>query len=146
VIPAEILGAVSAEPIEVVRAAVDHFNRHDWAALEGLLHPQIHALDHQAPIGIASEITSSAQYVKASRTWTEMFEGARVEVDDYTEAGDQVVCSARYCGVGGVSGIPTEQRQFDVYRVADGVIVEALVGFRSLDEALAVTRAEPRAL
>ena len=136
---------MAAEPIEVVRAAVDHFNRHDWAALERLLHPKIHAVDHQAPIGIASEITSSAQYVKASRAWTEMFASARVEVDEYAEAGNQVVCSARYCGVGGSSGIPAEQRQFDVYRVADGVIVEALVGVRTLDEAFAATRSEPRA-
>jgi ketosteroid isomerase-like protein len=144
-IAAEILDVMSPEPIEVVRAAVDHFNRHDWAALERLLHPEVHAVDHQAPIGVASEMTNSAQYVKACRAWTEMFEGARVEVDDYADAGDQVVCSARYCGVGGLSGIAAEMRQFDVYRVVDGVIVEALVGFRSLDEAFASTRAERRA-
>jgi hypothetical protein len=136
---------MAADPIAVVRAAVEVFNRHDWAALERLLDPRMHALDHQAPIGIASDITSSAQYVKACRLWTEMFDSARVEVDAYDEAGEQIVCTARYCGVGGASGIPVEARQFDVYRVVDGVIVEALVGFRSIDEARAVVSTEPRA-
>jgi hypothetical protein len=136
---------MTQEPIAVVRAAVEVFNRHDWAALEQMLDPEIRAVDHQAPIGIASELTSRAQYVKACRLWTEMFDSARVEVDAYEEAGEQIVCTARYCGVGGASGIPVEARQFDVYRVVDALIVEALVGFRSIDEALAAVSAEPRA-
>jgi hypothetical protein len=134
---------VAAEPIAVVRAAVEVFNRYDWAALERLLHPEVRAADQQAPIGVASEMTSRAQYVKASRAWVEMFESAEVIVDEYVEAGEQVLCSARYCGVGQLSGIPTEQRQFDVYRVVNGVIVEALVGFRTRAEALAVVAVEP---
>src|SRR2546423_1864955 len=125
------------DAVAVVREAVKVFNRHNWAAFEQLLHPKISAVDHQAPIGVASELVGSAQYVKARRTWTEMFDGARVEVDEYIQMEDQVICSARYCGAGRLSGAKTELRQFDVYRVADGAIVEAEVGFKTLDEALA---------
>jgi ketosteroid isomerase-like protein len=133
-----------SDDIAVVRDAVMSFNRHDWDAFAEFLHPRIQATDNQPPIGLAAEIDGRAQYLKACTGWVSEFDDARVEVDEYVDAGECVICVARYCGTGRSSGAYAEQRQFDVYRVADGMIVQARVGFRTRDEATAAaSAAEP---
>jgi ketosteroid isomerase-like protein len=126
-----------SDAVAVVRDAVASFNRHDWDSFAEFLHPRIRATDHQPPIGLAAQIDSRAEYIKACKGWVAEFDDARVEVDELVDAGDCVVCAARYCGTGRLSGARTEQRQFDFFRVEDGVIVEARVGFRTRAEALA---------
>jgi ketosteroid isomerase-like protein len=128
--------------VAVVRDAVASFNRHDWDAVAEFLHPRIQGTDHQAPIGLAPHTHGRAEYIKACKGWVAEFDDARIEVDELVDAGDCVVCAARYCGTGRLSGARTEQRQFDLYRVEDGVIVEARVGFRTRDEALAAVGGE----
>jgi ketosteroid isomerase-like protein len=130
-----------SDAVAVVREAVVSFNRHDWGAFEEFLHPRIQATDHQPPIGLADQIDGRAQYMKACKGWVGEFDDARVEVDEVVDAGNCVVCAARYCGTGRVSGARTEQRQFDVYRVEAGLIVDAQVGFRTRGEALAAASA-----
>jgi len=50
--------------------------------------------------------------------------------------GDFVMAEVRFNGVGRDSGIPVSNRQFEVYRLVAGKIVEIRVGFRDRDEAL----------
>jgi ketosteroid isomerase-like protein len=133
---------VRSDAAAVVRDAVASFNRHDWDAVAELLHLRIQATDHQAPIGLAGQIDGRAAYIEACRGWVAEFDDARIEVDELIDAGDCVVCVARYCGTGRLSGARTELRQFDLFRVEDGVIVEARLGFRALDQALAAVAGE----
>jgi ketosteroid isomerase-like protein len=130
------------DAVAVVRDAVAAFNRHDWDAVAELLHPRIQATDHQPPIGLATQVDGRAAYIKACQGWVAEFDDARIEVDEIVDAGDCVVCAARYCGTGRLSGARAEQRQFDLFRVENGVIVEARVGFRTRDEALAAVGGE----
>jgi hypothetical protein len=46
----------------------------------------------------------------------------------------------RFHGVGRDSGIPVSNRQFEVYRLIEGKIVEMRAGFHDRDEALAWVR------
>jgi ketosteroid isomerase-like protein len=126
---------IASSPLIVVQEAFELWNRHDWDAFTRYIHPAIRAVDRQPPIDQRETIDSRAAYMKATLDLVEMFDDARMEFESVTEEGDHVICDVFYCGIGPSSGVPTRQHQIDVYRVADGVIVEAECGFRTIGEA-----------
>jgi ketosteroid isomerase-like protein len=138
---------MASSPLEVVKEAFELWNRHDWDELERFIHPEIQAVDRQPPIDQRDVIDSRAAYMKATLDLVEMFPTARLEFQSMQQDGDYVVCDVFYCGEGPASGVATRQHQVDVYRVEDGVIVQAECGFHSVDEARAALPAltDPRA-
>ena len=60
----------------------------------------------------------------------------RVDIDEYVDGRDTVVCAAHWQGQGKTSGISIDVHQFDLYEFRDGRVVRAVLGFRSKNEAL----------
>jgi hypothetical protein len=69
--------------------------------------------------------------------WMEIFDDWGLEVRDLVDLCDGfVMTEVRFDGVGRDSGARVSNRQFEVYRLVDGKIVEIRVGFHDRDEAL----------
>jgi steroid delta-isomerase-like uncharacterized protein len=97
---------------------------HDLDAFAELLHPDYVNHNRYAQPGRAGSVATFRGFLDA-------FEGFRVEVDDVLEAGDRVVGRYTYRGrhTGEFLGIPAsgaeiEMHSIDIWRVADGRLVE----------------------
>lgn len=58
------------------------------------------------------------------------------EVEEWIDAGDAVIGRVHWHGRGKASGAPIDRRQFDLWRLHDGKVVEAILGFETREEAL----------
>jgi ketosteroid isomerase-like protein len=68
--------------------------------------------------------------------WADAFDELRVDIDEYVDAPDAVICAAHWQGQGKTSGISIDVHQFDLYDFREGRIIRAVLGFRSKGEAL----------
>jgi ketosteroid isomerase-like protein len=126
---------MSQENVEMVRAAIDAFNRGD---LEGFV----------------ADVSSDFEYIPSGRLpdaanayhgpdefkrfigWlTEQFDDARLEVHEFIDADDQVVASVSNRGRGKASGIETSWNVWLVWTLRDGKAVRGQA-FTSKREAL----------
>jgi ketosteroid isomerase-like protein len=68
--------------------------------------------------------------------WAAAFDKPRVEIQEYIDGPDAVICAAHWQGQGKTSGISIDVHQFDPYEFREGRVV----GFRSKNEALEAAR------
>lgn len=74
-----------------------------------------------------------AMWERWDSTWAEM----ETVPEEYEAVGDHVIATVRYSARGSGSGIPYEERLYDVYTFGDGRLVRKRE-FRTRAEALAV--------
>ena len=99
--------------------------------------PEVEFLDLQAAMGMQDRGRGPEELDRMAEQWSETFDEWGLEVNDLVDlTGDFVMAEVRFEGVGRDSGAPVSLRQFEVYRLGDGKIVEIRVGFRDRDEAL----------
>ena len=99
--------------------------------------PEVEFLDLQAAMGMQDRGRGPEELDRVAEQWSETFDGWGLEVNDLVDlTGDFVMAEVRFEGVGRDSGAPVSLRQFEVYRLIDGKIVEIRLGFRDRDEAL----------
>jgi len=99
--------------------------------------PEVEFLDLQAAMGMQDRGRGPEELDRMAEQWSETFDEWGLEVNDLVDlTGDFVMAEVRFEGVGRDSGAPVSLRQFEVYRLVDGKIVEIRVGFRDRDEAL----------
>ena len=68
--------------------------------------------------------------------WAAAFDELRVDIEEYVDAPDAVICAAHWQGQGKTSGISIDVHQFDLYEFREGSVIRAVLGFRSRNEAL----------
>src|SRR5829696_500565 len=68
--------------------------------------------------------------------WAAAFDELRVDIGEYIDAPNAVICAAHWQGQGKTSGISIDVHQFDLYEFRDGRVVRATLGFRSKPDAL----------
>jgi ketosteroid isomerase-like protein len=109
---------MSRENVEVVRAAIDAFNRRDLRAWDALFHPDVE-IDWSASRGLEARVyrgrEDAARFVRTFET----FEGVVFEPERFIDAGDSVVIpnTSRFMGR---DGIETVARGALVYEVRGG--------------------------
>jgi ketosteroid isomerase-like protein len=75
--------------------------------------------------------------------WATELEEFRAEVEEWIDAGDAVIGRVHWYGRGKASGAPIDRRQFDLWKLRDGKVVQAVLGFGTREEALAAARDTP---
>jgi uncharacterized protein len=122
---------VSQENVEVVRAAWEAFTRRDNEAVFGLYDPEveIHDVFYDR---IYRGLDGVREYF---REWVSTFDALGSQVDEWFDAGDDVVAVLRSRGRGKRSGVPVEQRQSHVWTLRDGKLWRLRI-YASKDEAL----------
>jgi ketosteroid isomerase-like protein len=131
---------VSESNVEIVRRGNDAFNRGDLDALLALYAPEAELIDRANAPDQPSIVRGREMIRRTAAQWLEPFEEFRCDVDEYIDAGDAVICSARWHGRGKASGATIDLHQYDVYELIDGKVVRATMGCRTTEEALRAAR------
>ena len=124
---------MSSENVEVVRRVYQGFNEKGMPDLR-LLHPEVewHTSDRALERGAYHGHAGVEAFLSAGKeVWTD----AEVLPEEFIEAGDRVVVPITLRARGRASGIQSEDRFFQVWRLRERLIVELQV-YSSREEAL----------
>ena len=127
---------MSQENVEATKRANAALNRGDFDGVEELYAADAVLQDLQN----APDQPMTVEGVQAIREnlklWAAAFDKLRVDIEEYIEGPDAVICAAHWQGQGKTSGISIDVHQFDLYEFREGRVVRAVLGFRSKNEAL----------
>ena len=127
---------MSEENVEIVRKANAALNSGEIDAALSAYAPDAELRDLANAPDQASVITGRNAIREAWDLWTAAFDEFRADIEEYTEAGEAVICAVRWHGKGTGSGMSIDVRQFDLYEFRKGQVVNATLGFKSKNEAL----------
>lgn len=128
---------MSPENVEIVRTMLDTWNTRGIDATINAFDPEVELVDLQTVMGMQERGREPDELHRMAEQWTEIFDDWRLEVREVVDLGDDfVMAEVRFEGVGRNSGAPVSNRQFEVYRLVGGKIVEIRVGFHDRAEAL----------
>src|SRR5262245_30537803 len=111
---------MSQENVELVKAAIDAYNREDWDAFVKYAAPGFE-LDFSRAIGPWRGVFGLDQARRFLEEFRETWESARVEPHEFIEAGDLVVMPLTQ-HLKGREGIEVVVRDTNVYKLRDGAI------------------------
>ena len=113
---------MSQENVEIVRAAIDAWNRRNFDALMNLVHEdvELHLIDGFADLAGAEFRGRDAVF----KFWRDFIGtvGGDFEVETTHHAGDRVVTVGTIKGAGGTSGAPSTIRFGQVWILRDGKV------------------------
>jgi uncharacterized protein len=115
----EILGRVSQDNVEIMRAAYAAFDRGEPVALFELLDPDIEWRALEDPVikhGVEGVLESLGG-------WFQVWDDFRIEAEEFIDGGDHVVAVVMGRGRVAGSGEQVTQRFFQVWTIRDGKIV-----------------------
>jgi ketosteroid isomerase-like protein len=125
---------VSEANVEVVRRLFDGYNRGDYAEAAECLDPDVvYEVGQELPLHGRAAVR--AMWERWDSTWDEL----ETVPEEYVDAGDDVLVTVHYSARGRGSGIPYEERLYDVYSFVNGKCVRKRE-FRERSEALSALR------
>jgi ketosteroid isomerase-like protein len=128
---------MSHENAEIVRAMLDTWNTRGIFETIDAFDPDVELVDLQAVMGMQDRGRGPEELHHMAEQWTEIFVDWGLQVHDVVDlGGDFVLAEVRFEGIGRDSGAPVSNRQFEVYRLVAGKIVEIRVGFHDRDQAI----------
>jgi ketosteroid isomerase-like protein len=120
--------------VEVVRRAIDAYNRRDFDAIRALNHPDLQ-LDWSASRGLEADVYDGVEEVIGFyRNFIGTFEEVQIEPDSFVESGDSVVVP-NVARVRGRDGVETVARSAFVFDVREGLITRICL-YQETHEAL----------
>jgi ketosteroid isomerase-like protein len=112
-------GTVSQASIEVIRRAIDAFNRRDLEAIRALHHNDVR-MDWSASRGLEAGVyTGLSEVIRFFSTFFDMFDAIRVEAEEFIESGELIVVP-NCAHMRGRDGIETIARSTFLFEVRDG--------------------------
>ncbi len=111
---------MSQENVEIVRAAIDAWNRGDWDAALKDAAPSFE-FDFSRSLGPGRGVYSLDQMGEYFQEFTEAWESLRLEADEFIEAGEHVVMP-NTLHAQGRDGIELQARSAWVWTIHDGSI------------------------
>jgi ketosteroid isomerase-like protein len=124
---------MSQENVEVVRRAIDAYNRGDRVAMLKEVAPDFE-LDMSRSIGLQRGIWRLDQVMRFLDDLEEPFQSHRIEVEKFIDTGDQVIVQ-QTAHVRGRGGIEAKARTAVVYTVRNGAVARMCM-YQDLPEAL----------
>jgi ketosteroid isomerase-like protein len=116
---------------------LDAWDKHGIDATRDAFDPDVELVDLQSAMGMQDRGRGPDELDRMAEQWAEIFDDWGLEILDLVDLGGEfVMAEVRFDGVGRDSGAPVSVRQFEIYRLIGGKIVEIRVGFVDRDEAL----------
>jgi hypothetical protein len=111
---------MSEENVEVVRQAWEAYRRRDNEAALALYDPEIE-IELRSEANVEASIYRGLEGVREFfRNWMSAFDDLRSEVEEWIDAGDQVIAMVRSFGRGKHSGVPVDMLEAHLWTVRDG--------------------------
>ncbi len=113
---------MSEENVEIVRRCYEFLENRDESLIVELIDPDV-------VYDLSRNVFNPDVYVghEGLRSLVEqvdaMWEGFRIEPEEFSDGGEYVVCAARMTGRGRKRGVPTEMRLFQVWQLRDGKVL-----------------------
>jgi ketosteroid isomerase-like protein len=130
------MGRASAEPVDVVHAIYDAFNRGDTEAILKLADPAVSVEDHAVIDGATYEGREGV--IRFLAFQADAFNAQSAELEELIETGDDIVAVIRLRGEGPLSRVPVEGRFSHVWQIAGGMVRRLRV-YATKQEALEAT-------
>ena len=127
---------MSEENVERAKRAVEALNRGDIDSAVESFAPDAVLQDLQNAPDQPVTVEGVEAIRQALSLWVDAFDKLQVDIDEYVDTPNAVICAAHWQGQGRSSGISIDVHQFDRYEFGDGRIVRAILGFRSKSDAL----------
>jgi ketosteroid isomerase-like protein len=128
---------MSQENVEIVRTMLDIWDTQGIDATRDAFDPDVVLVDLQSAMGMQDCGRGPDELDRMAKQWAEIFDDWGLEILGVEDLGGEfVMAEVRFDGVGRDSGAPVSNRQFEVYRLVGGKIVEVRVGFADRAEAL----------
>ena len=127
---------MSQENVEVLKAAYDAFLRGDEPALVELIADDFVVKNPRGLLDVAPVRHGHQGWKEFLGEFQDVFEGFAVDIKEWVDAGDWVLCVSHWTGRAKASGVKVEANQVDAARVLDGKIVEMNLSHRSKEAAL----------
>ena len=124
---------MSPENVDLVKAAIDAYNREDWDAFSKDVAPG-YEMDFSRAVGPWRGVFGFDQARRVTEEISEIWESARLEPQEFIEAGDLVVVPGTM-HVKGRDGIEVVSRGALVWTIRNGTI-ERMVMYQEKEDAL----------
>jgi ketosteroid isomerase-like protein len=124
---------MSREPVDVVRAMYDAFNRGDTDTILELADPAVSVEDHAVIDGTTYEGREGV--IRFLAFQADAFNAQSAVLEELIETGDDIVAVIRLRGEGPLSRVPLEGRFSHVWQIAGGMVRRLRV-YASKQEAL----------
>jgi ketosteroid isomerase-like protein len=116
---------MSERNIETVRGAFDAFLLGDLESAMEVFHP---AVEWDVSMRVDGRVFHGHDGVRQGiATWLSAWEDYRIDVEEYVDAGDDVIVLATEGGRGKGSGIESEQRVKFTWTLADGKVTRVKI-------------------
>src|SRR4051794_11557917 len=129
---------MSRRNLEIVAGMYDAFARADFESSLACLHPEIEFSQPADEPG-AGTFHGHEGVIRAFAGWTGAWDDYRVDVEELTDFGNQILAKTRHHGRGKGSGVPVELEMFQLWALRDDKVVRATMYY---DEAEALRAAE----
>jgi ketosteroid isomerase-like protein len=126
---------MSEQNVEMVRRAFEAFNRGNTDAVVADMAPDVEYVATGTIPGFGGVFRGAEEYKRFIGWVSDEFDDARVEPNEFIDAGDQVVASLTISGRGRQSGVETSWNIWQVWTLQEGKLVRGQ-GFTSREEAL----------
>ena len=127
---------MSEENVEATKLAVAALNRGDFERLEELYDADAVLQDLQNAPDQPVMVEGAQAIRQTLDLWAAAFDELRVDIEEFIDGPDAVICAAHWQGLGKTSGISIDVHQFDLYEFREGKVIRAVLGFRSKNDAL----------
>jgi ketosteroid isomerase-like protein len=131
---------MSQEDVEILAGLNEVFNRGDVNAAMEAWAPDAELRDLANAPDQPSVVRGAEAIRETWLLWTAELEDFKVEVEEWIDAGDAVIVRAHWHGRGKGSGASIDHHQFDLWKLRDGKVVQAILGFGTSEDALGAAR------
>ena len=111
---------MSEENVEVTKLAVAALNRGDYGGVEELYTTDAVLQDLQNAPDQPVTAEGGQAIRQTLKLWADAFDELRVDIEEYIDGPNTVICAAHWKGQGKTSGISIDVHQFDLYEFRDG--------------------------
>jgi ketosteroid isomerase-like protein len=132
-----ILVVMPRSDADIVRSMLDTWEAEDFDAVKDVFDDELEVVDLQSVMGMKEQARGPEEFRRMAAQWTDIFDDWHMDVHEVADVGNgAVLAEVTFRGVGRDSGAQVRNKQFEIYRLVDGKIVEIRVGFRDRAEAL----------